>query len=618
MKIKSLNIKNFRHFDNFELNLLNDNFNLIVWENWVWKTTIFDSLRILFDTNIFLTKFFNEKDFNNEWNLIIETILEFEKDDDNLYLFKNCIHNIDEDNIETLVWFYKENLNSEWIYFWKKSFIKEENFEEIEKFKINLYDIKKFIQVVYIDWTRAEQNFYSNESFYTKVWKYLYELNKSEPKLVNLNKDILKENNLMKKIIDDSWINNFSEYLNKIILEQDEKNNKIFLDDDNNLPQSTFLSLLKLNLFGKHLDKNSTGWQYIIFTIFTIFYIKELEKPIKEKLKELKNVEKEEEEKYYLILMEEPEAHLHPQMQRNLLHFIKDEFNHIEKSSLLVSTHSPNIIRAVKDIEKTIFINKESKISLPEKIDWKIEWFKNKLNIFIDVNKAELLFSRWIIFVEWIAEEILIPKLFENHKNKTLENYWISVINVNSADFYCYALYANSLNIPWVVITDWDITKEKEYHWKTRKEKHTIFDDDNYFIWFDTLEIDLAIKNLEILKNSISSTAWKDQLEYIIWEIKDDKTNYNDKNNQTFKDNYRKFFTNLDSKSNLSYNLFENIDDTFEIPEYIKNAFDWIIQKLDKENKEEIIDKVEENEILETKKEKFKRNDEISIEDVPF
>jgi len=67
--------------------------------------------------------------------------------------------------------------------------------------------------------------------------------------------------------------------------------------------------------------------------------------------------------------MEEPEAHLHPQMQRNLLHFIKDEFNHIEKSSLLVSTHSPNIIRAVKDIEKTIFINKESKISLPEKID---------------------------------------------------------------------------------------------------------------------------------------------------------------------------------------------------------------------------------------------------------
>jgi putative ATP-dependent endonuclease of OLD family len=115
---------------------------------------------------------------------------------------------------------------------------------------------------------------------------------------------------------------------------------------------------LKLNLDNKHLNKNSTGWQYIIYTVFAIFYIKELEGDI------LKN-EKKDDKKYHLILMEEPEAHLHPQMQRNLLNFIKDKFSDINNSSLLISTHSPNIIRAIKDIKKTIFINKESEVSLP-------------------------------------------------------------------------------------------------------------------------------------------------------------------------------------------------------------------------------------------------------------
>ncbi|MFK7780337.1 MAG: AAA family ATPase [Candidatus Gracilibacteria bacterium] len=610
MKIKSLSIKNFRHFDNFKLNLLNDSFNLIVGENGAGKTTIFYSLRILFDSNIFLTKFFNENDFEKGDNLIIEVILEFKKDNKNLYLFKDCINKIEENSIDILVGFYKKDLDSEGIYFGKKSFINEKSFDNIENFKINLFEIKKYIQVVYIDGTRAEQNFYTNNSFYTKVGRYLYELNKDELKLVDLNKDELKKNDIMKKIIDNSESNNFSEYLNKIILEQDEKSDNIFLDDDNNLPQSTFLSLLKLNLFKKHLDKNSTGWQYIIFAVFAIFYIKELENEIKKE---------GEEEKYYLILMEEPEAHLHPQMQRNLLHFIKNEFNHIEKSSLLVSTHSPNIIRAVKDIEKTIFINKNSNKSLPENLDGDIKKYINKLNIFIDINKAELLFSRGIIFVEGIAEEILIPKFFEKHIGKTLDNYGISVINVNSTDFYCYALYAESLKIPWVIITDGDITKDNTYKGETRKNNHTnIFLYNNYFIGFDTLEIDLAINNLEIIKNSISSAIGRTQLDFIVGKIKSDKSSYENKEDTNFKDKYRKFFNNLDSKSDLAYNLFENIDDTFKIPLYITNTFDSIRSKLEINSIEKEDANASKNETIKIEKKAPKNNDEISIDDVPF
>lgn len=611
MNIKKIYIKNFRHFKEFELSLLDEKFNLIVWENWIWKTTIFDCLRILFDSNIFLGKFFNEKDFNGNWNLIIEALIEFQKDDSHIYLFKDCINKINDDTIEVLLWFYQENSDSEWIYFWKKSFINEVNFDQIRDYKINPYEIRKFIQVIYIDWTRAEQNFYAKDSFYNKVWKYLYEINKDKQKLVDLNKDELKNNNIMKKVIDFSEPENLFKYLNDVRLTQDWDKH-ITLDPDDNLPQSTFLNLLKLNIDEKHLDKNSTGWQYIIFTIFAIFYIKELEKLIKKE---------DEIEKYHLILMEEPEAHLHPQMQRNLLNFIKSKFWVINNSSLLVSTHSPNIIRAIKDIEKTIFINKDSQTSLPIKLEKDILEFKNKLNIFVDVNKAEMLFSRWIIFVEWIAEEILMPKFFQNYTNKTLDNYWISVINVNSTDFYCYALYAERLKIPWVIVTDWDITKDEEYQWITRKDNHLdIFSHENYFIWFDTFEIDIIFEwNKDKILESflkIDTQTRKDNFSSKIDELL--IFDYLKKDKEIYKSNYEairnSILDNYISKSNLAYSLFENIDSAFIIPYYIKQSFDSITKKLETKGIEEI----HEIETTKIERKSYISDDEISIEEIPF
>jgi predicted ATP-dependent endonuclease of OLD family len=76
-------------------------------------------------------------------------------------------------------------------------------------------------------------------------------------------------------------------------------------------------------------------------------------------------------------------------MQRKLFNYI----NNRENSIIYVSTHSQTIVRTIKDIKKTNLIQINSSKSLPL-----ISGFDslnvNKLNTFIDINKAELFFAR--------------------------------------------------------------------------------------------------------------------------------------------------------------------------------------------------------------------------------
>ncbi len=116
-----------------------------------------------------------------------------------------------------------------------------------------------------------------------------------------------------------------------------------------------------------------------------------------------------------LLLIEEPEAHLHPQRQLRLMEFLTrasaGEVNNIERSvQVILSTHSPNLASKIP-LENIIFLEGGRAFPLARNCTKLEEGDYRFLERFLDVTKANLFFSHGVIIVEGDAEAILLPVL---------------------------------------------------------------------------------------------------------------------------------------------------------------------------------------------------------------
>lgn len=163
---------------------------------------------------------------------------------------------------------------------------------------------------------------------------------------------------------------------------------------------------------------------------------------------------------YRGLIVEEPEAHLHPQLQAVLLQYLQSiqAVDGEKPVQLFVTSHSPNFASIANLDSLVCLIDTGIAVEtfLPRSITFD-KGKREKLERYLDVTRAELFFARRVIFVEGAAELMLVDALAKR-MDCNLRQHGVSLISVEGLNFDSFLpLFGdNALKIPVAVLTDAD------------------------------------------------------------------------------------------------------------------------------------------------------------------
>ena len=143
-------------------------------------------------------------------------------------------------------------------------------------------------------------------------------------------------------------------------------------------------------------------------------------------------------EELSIFLIEEPEAHLHPQLLDLLFNFFKKS-NSESKIQIFITSHSPTLISKADIDSLNIMHEFQSKVFCSSLACLAMSpTEKEDLKRYLDVTKSQLFFAKRVLFVEGISEAMLFLE-FANLLNKPFDKYSVEVVNIDGVAFGPFA-----------------------------------------------------------------------------------------------------------------------------------------------------------------------------------